>query len=186
MDFLAQLWVPIILSAAVAWVASAIFWMALPHHRHDFDPLPNEAEFMASIKTMNLAPGNYGFPDFSDKSKMNDPEMKRKWEEGPLGILNVWPKINMARNMVLTYVVYLIVSLLIGYLGWAALRPGASFAHAFQVLGTAGVLAYSFAFLPNGIWFNVKPRALLMHVIDGVILGLLTGLVFASLWPTGN
>jgi hypothetical protein len=53
----------------------------------------------------------------------------------------------------------------------------------FRVLGTAGVLAYCFAFLPNGIWFGAKPRAMAMNVIDGVAYGLVTGAVFAWLWP---
>lgn len=35
MDLL-SLWLPILLSAAVVWIVSAIVWMALPHHKQDF------------------------------------------------------------------------------------------------------------------------------------------------------
>lgn len=186
MEFLQHLWLPIIISAGVIWVASAVIWMAMPHHKNDFDTLSNEAEFINTIKGLNLKPGNYGFPNFCDKSKMNDPEMKKKFEEGPLGIINVWPpQKGMGMNMLLSFLVYLVVSLLIGYLGWEALGPNKSFGKVFQILGTAGVLSYSFAFIPNGIWFNQKRQALMMNILDGIILGLLTGLVFASLWPTG-
>jgi hypothetical protein len=186
MDFLAHLWLPILISAAIVWIASAVIWMALPHHAHDFDTMPNEAEFLSTLKSWSLRPGNYGFPNFGDKTKFSDPEKKKQWEEGPLGILNVWPpQKGMGANMVLSFLVYLVVSLLIGYLGWEALGPGHGFWKVFQILGTAGILAYSFAFLPNGIWFNQKRRALAMNMVDGIVLGLLTGLVFASLWPTG-
>src|SRR5215471_18048210 len=115
MAFLEHLWLPILLSAAAVWIASAVIWMFLPHHKDDFDKLPDEEGFIGSLRNFSLAPGNYGFPYCGDKSKMNDPEFKKKWEEGPLGLLNVWPKPNMARNMVLTFLVYLVVSSLIAY-----------------------------------------------------------------------
>jgi hypothetical protein len=185
MEFLAHLWLPILISAGVVWVASAVIWMAMPHHKDDFDTLPNETEFINTIKGWGIPPGNYGFPNFRD-CKRDDPEMKKKLEEGPLGILNVWPpQKGMGMNMMLSFLVYLIVSLLIGYLGWEALGPAKTFAKVFQIIGTAGVLSYSFAFIPSGIWFCQKRKALMMNVLDGIVLGLLTGLIFASLWPTG-
>ena len=53
----------------------------------------------------------------------------------------------------------------------------------FRFVGTAGVLAYSFAFIPNGIWFNATPAALVRSIVDGIVYGLATGLVFAFFWP---
>ncbi len=57
------------------------------------------------------------------------------------------------------------------------------FAKVMQVLGTAGILAYCFASLPNDIWFQKSGREVLMNLIDGVIFGLITGAVFGWLWP---
>jgi hypothetical protein len=96
----------------------------------------------------------------------------------------------MGRNMLLTLLVLFITSVLIAYLGWNALphgtalgeaRPG--FAKVMQVLGTAGVLAYCVAGLPNDIWFQRSAREIVMCLIDGIVFGLLTGAVFAWLWP---
>lgn len=204
MEFLTHLWLPIILSAAAVWVASAIVWMALPHHKDDFSRPPDEAALIAFIKSSSIPAGNYGFPHCEHRSQMKDPEFQKRMSEGPMGVLSVWPKMNMGRNMLLSFVVYLVVSILIAYVGWAALPHGitkfppnpapgsggvltgdrASFGHIMQVLGTVGVLAYSFAFLPNGIWFGQYKRALLMNMIDGVAYGLITGAVFAALWPS--
>ncbi len=39
---LASLWLPILLAAALVWVAGSIMWMVMPHHRSDFKALPDE------------------------------------------------------------------------------------------------------------------------------------------------
>ncbi|MFM9995239.1 MAG: hypothetical protein ACKVU4_05500 [Phycisphaerales bacterium] len=196
MDFLAHLWLPILLSAAAVWVAGAIVWMALPHHKGDFARLPDEDGFRAFVRTSAIPAGSYGFPDFGSHADANSPEGKKKFAEGPVGTIIVWGKISMGRNMLITFLVHLVVSALIGYVGWAALPhgpptlgpgggvAGSTFAHVFQVLGTVGVLAYSFAFIPNGVWFGQRSRAIVMCILDGVVYGLITGAVFAAMWPT--
>lgn len=189
MDFLTYLWLPILVSGAAVWIAGAIVWMALPHHKGDYGRLPDEDGFRAFVRSAGIPAGCYGFPDFGACADANSPEAKKKMEEGPVGTLIVWGKVSMGRNMLVTFLVNLVVSALIGYVGWAALShagpAGATFGHVFQVLGTVGVLAYSFAFIPNGVWFGQRPRAIVMCVIDGVAYGLITGAIFAALWPGG-
>jgi hypothetical protein len=185
MDMLIHLWLPIVASAAAVWMASAIAWTALPHHKGDHKRLPDEAGFTAALRPLKLAPGNYLFPYCEHNAQRKDPEFVKRFTEGPTGIISLWGpmNMNMGRNMGLSFLVYLVVSVLIGYLGAATLKPGADHAHVFQVLGTAGVLGYSFAFLPGGIWFGQYPRAMVMGVLDGIAYGLITGGVFALLWP---
>jgi len=183
MEILAQLWLPILVSAAAVWVASAAAWMALPHHKKDWKPMPDEAAFFRAFDSLNIPQGNYGFPYCGDKSRMKDPEVKRRMEAGQMGLLTVFGKMSMGRNMVITLLVYLAISLFVAYIGAAAVKPGASFTEAFQVLGTAGVLAYAFGHIPGAVWFGQYPRAILMCVLDGVVYGLITGAVFAGMWP---
>lgn len=181
---LPDLWIPILASAAAVWIASAVIWMALPHHRKDHLQLPDEEGFAAAAGPLNIPPGNYSFPYVCRHSDAASPEFKARWERGPRGQLSVWPaKISMGLNMALTFAVFLVVSVLIAYLGSITLKQGDGFMRVWQVLGTAGVLAYSFAFIPNGIWFRDRPRAIVMCVIDGIAYGLITGAVFAALWP---
>lgn len=182
MDLLAQLWMPVLLSALGVWMASALGWMLLGHHGKDWDALPDEARSMDTLRSMNLPAGSYGFPYMSHK-EAGTPEGKAKWERGPMGLLRIWKPANMGLNMIKTAVFFLIVSVLIAYLGSACLTKGAAFAKVFQVLGTAGVLAYSCAFIPGDIWFQAKPRSTIMGVLDGIAFGLITGAIFAWLWP---
>ena len=44
MDFLSPLWLPILLSGVGVWIASAIAWMAIGHHKKDRDAIPGGGE----------------------------------------------------------------------------------------------------------------------------------------------
>lgn len=197
MEFLTHLWLPILLSGAFVWIASAIAWMAVGHHKKDRDAVPGgrEQELMDTIERLKIGPGNYGFPDFCQHDALPRKErmeaLKALYDRRPQGLLRVWAPVNMGVNMALTFAFYLVTSVVIGYLGWAALPHGpgvgsvggASFGQVLRVLGTAGVLAYCFASFPNDLWFQKKRRAMAMDLLDGVVFGLITGAVFAWLWP---
>ena len=184
MSTLTIFWLPILLSAVAVWIASAVAWMFVGHHKGDHIELPDENAFVAAIKSLGIAPGNYGFPNCKDRAKMKDPEFKKKWEQGPMGMLSIWRLGSMGRSMALTFVVYLVISYVIAYLlGSSGLRHGEQFMTVFKVAGTAGILGYGFAFLPNQIWFQAYPRTIVACVVDGIVYGLITGAIFAGLWP---
>jgi hypothetical protein len=105
-------------------------------------------------------------------------------EEGPVGHLSVWPTpLTMGGKMVATFFVYLAVSTLIAYLTRVAIPGAASFSRVFQVAATAGILAYCFSFIPNAIWFGAYKRTIVATFIDGIVVGCLTGAIFAWRWP---
>jgi hypothetical protein len=202
MDFLTHLWLPILVSGVAVWIASAIGWMVTGHHKKDRDAIANEQEFMDTITRMNIRPGNYGFPDFCQHDKLPRKErmeaLKVLYDKHPQGLLRVWAPTNMGANMLLTFLFYLFTSAVIAYLGWAALPHSAAalpvtgagagecssmFWKVFQVLGTAGILAYCFATFPGDLWFQKKRRAMVTDWIDGIVFGLITGAVFAWFWP---
>src|SRR5262245_16007129 len=157
----ASLWLPILLAAVAVWFWAFLSWAVLPLHKRDFGKLPNEDGFLNSMKSMGIPQGAYGFPYCSDNKERNNPEFVAKWKSGPAGMLNVWnPNASMGMNMVLSFLVYLIVSAMIAYLAASAGMPrGAGFSRALQVIGTAGVLAYTFAALPQMIWFQANANA---------------------------
>jgi hypothetical protein len=182
---LGALWLPIIVAAVAVWFWAFLSWAILPVHKKDFGAVPDEEGFLAAIKQFNIPPGNYGFPYCADNKQRNDPAFTEKWKTGPAGLINIWvPNPNMGMNMLLSFVVYLIVSFFIAYIGWAtSMQRGLPFAKVFQVAGVAGILAYTFSFLPQMIWFQASKNAKVSGIIDGIVSGLLTGLVFAMLWP---
>lgn len=189
MDFLTNLWLPIVLSGVGVWIASFIAWMAIGHHKKDRDAIPDgrEQEFMGTITRLNIRPGNYGFPDFCQHDSLPRGErmeaLKALYDKHPQGLLRVWAPTNMGLNMLLTFLFYLVTSAAIAYLTWAALGRGASVGKVVQVAGTAGVLAYCFATFPHDVWFQKKRRAMAMDWIDGIVFGLITGAIFAWMWP---
>ena len=183
MTLLLPLWLPILISAGCVWILSAIAWTALPHHRQDFINLPDEDGFIEFIRRSGIRRGNYVFPDFRGREAMKSEKICKLIEEGPVGHLSVWPApVTMGGKLVATFFVYLVVSTLIGYLTRVALPGAAPFAKVFQISATAGVLAYCFSFIPNGIWFGSYTRTIVASVVDGIVFGCITGAIFAWFW----
>jgi len=184
MELLIPLWLPILLSAVVVWVVAAVVWMALPHHKQDFIALPDEDGFMDYLRRSGIEPGNYIFPDFRGREAMKSAKIEKALKEGPVGHLSVWQTpLTMGGKMVGTFIVYLVVSTLIAYLTRVALPGLAESARVFQIAATAGILAYSFSFIPNAIWFGSYKRTIVASVIDGIVYGCITGAIFAWFWP---
>lgn len=190
MAFLTHLWLPILVSGVCVWFASFAAWMVIGHHKKDRDAIPGggggERAFMDAVTRLGIRPGNYGFPDFCQHDALPRKErmeaLKTLYDRHPQGLLRVWGPMNMGANMVFTFLFYLVTSGVIGYLAWATLPPSAPFAKVFQVIGTAGILAYCFASFPNDLWFQKKWRAMAMDWIDGIVFGVITGAVFGWLW----
>lgn len=183
MQMFMSLWLAVILSGAAVWIASALGWMLVGHHGRDWDRLPEEPKVLDTLRNLGIPPGSYGFPYMASHKEANTPEGREKWAKGPLGTIRIWGPTNMGKNMALTALLFLVVSGLIGFQASLCLPRGAGFVKVFQVTGIAGVLAYSFAFIPGDLWFQAKLRATFMNVVDGIVFGLITGVVFATLWP---
>ena len=59
---LAALWLPIVLSAIIVFIASSIMHMVLPYHRSEYHALPDEERVLTTLRGLNLKPGRYLFP----------------------------------------------------------------------------------------------------------------------------
>lgn len=181
MSFLLSLWLPIVVSAVAVFFASYLAWMVLPHHKSDWTKLADEEKFLQFLRDSGVAPGNYMFPHCSGPEEMKSPEFKQKYEAGPRGNVSLWAEVpNMGLNMFWTFVCFLVVSFMLAYLASIALTPGDPFLRVFRFVGTAGIMAYSLAGIPNAIWFK---RKIVTDLMDGIAYGLLTGALFGLLWP---
>ena len=80
---LGALLLPIVMSALLVWIASAIAWTAAPHHKKDFGVIPDQDDFTFGFGGRNLSPGQYWFPYTRDQEEMQSPEMIAKMEKGP-------------------------------------------------------------------------------------------------------
>ncbi len=110
-----SLWLAIVLSSVLVWIASALIWMALPHHKTDFKGLPNEEAARQALSAQSLAPGQYDIPHCTSAKDMQQPEIMRKFNEGPVSMITILPNQPppMGKNLVLTVVFYLVVSTLV-------------------------------------------------------------------------
>ena len=181
MAFLNMLGLPILVTSAVVFVLSAMAWTVSPHHRGDFKTTQCEDSLLQFFRGAKIQPGRYMFP-FANGDPSKDPALMQKMEEGPVGTLTVFKGIDMRSNLIWTYVFFLVTSTLIAYLAWFAMdgHPDKSFMRVFRLVGTASILIYTCSAIPNDIWFK---RPTTTNVIDGVIYGLTTGLIFAAMWP---
>ena len=55
---LMSLWMPILLSAIVVFIASSIIHMVLGYHHSDYSRVPNEAAAQDGLRALNLTPGD--------------------------------------------------------------------------------------------------------------------------------
>lgn len=181
---LIDLWLPIGLSAVAVFFLSMIAWTAAPHHKRETMPMgEREAGLRDALTRLGVPPGSYFFP-YCDQAAMKTEEGKRRMTEGPWGRLQLYPKVpGMGGSLVGSLALYLVASVAIGYLGATTLPAGAEFSRVFQVLGTAGLMAYTVAVMPQIIWFDRSWKTFAAHLFDGVVYGLATAALFAWLWP---
>ena len=59
---LTALWLPIVLSAVVVFVASTVIHMVLGYHSTDWKRFPNEDGVLDALRQFNLPPGDYAGP----------------------------------------------------------------------------------------------------------------------------
>ena len=183
MEFLTQLWLPILLSTVVVFVAGSVMNMVMPHHRKDYTRLPDEEVVRQMIKAQNLSRAQYTFPFVQSKEDWNSPETRQKFKEGPVGFLLIGrPSSDMTRQLIQHAVYILCVSVIVAYVAHAALGAGAGYLTVFQVTGVVATLAYSAAMFSLSIWFHFPWANVLRHVFDGLVYGLLTAGFFGWLW----
>ncbi len=183
---LVDLWLPIVLSAVAVWIAAALSWMVMPHHKGDYKKLENEDGVMAAMKQLKIPPGVYFFPHMAGCTKEMDEAGKAKFKEGPHGLLQIWPPDmfgKMGRSMVLSFVFYVIVGVLISLQAVATLHRGEDWHQVFHMTALAGIMSYCLASIPHAIWFGTPLRTVFACLVDGIVFGLITAGIFVWLWP---
>jgi hypothetical protein len=182
---LGSLLVPIVLSAVLVFIASSIIHMVLKYHNKDYSPLPNEDAVRAAMRAGNPPSGQYIIPYCSDMKDMEKPEVKQKYIEGPVGVLNLMrpgvPK--MGTYLSQWFVFILVVSFFIAYIAAHSIPAGARYLEVFRVVGAVGFLAYAAGQLPAAIWMGKPWKVAWKEAFDGLVYGLVTAGTFGWLWP---
>ncbi len=181
---LAALWLPILLSAVIVFVASSIMHMVLPYHRSDYSQLPDEDKVLSTLRSANLKRGLYVFP-FCTHKDMKSPALIEKQKQGPVGFITIIPSgpPAMPKFLIQWFVFCLLIGFFVAYLTAHTVPFGAHYLAVFRVVGTAAFLAYGLGNLSNGIWKGQMWGNTIKEVIDGLVYALLTAGTFGWLWP---
>jgi hypothetical protein len=182
-----SLWLPVLVSAAAVWMASAIVWMALKHHKSDFSGLPSEDGVADAMRKLSLKPGQYLLPYCGDMSQMKDPAFVKKMENGPVAMISVRENgvQGMGKNLILYFGYCVFVSFMTAYVARHTLHAGMAKFDVFHLTGTVAIMAYALATIPESIWMWRPWPATLKTLADSIAYGLITGAIFAALWPKG-
>jgi hypothetical protein len=181
---LVELWMPILVSAVLVFIASSIIWMALPIHKHDYkDPGAHEESILTMLKSSGLGPGVYYVPWCAGKDK--DPAVQARMKSGPWALLTVLPSgPNMGKMLGLWFLHLVIVGIFVAYIASnAGLPRGAEYLAVFRITGATALLAHAAYALPMCIWHGQPWSQLPGRLFDGVVYALLTAGTFGWLWP---
>jgi hypothetical protein len=181
---LAALWLPILVSAVVVFIASSIMHTVLPYHRGDYRQLPDEDKLLVALRAAGLTRGLYIFP-FGTHKDMKTPAMQEKYKQGPVGMMTVFPvgPPAMPKFLAQWFGYCLIIAFFVAYLTGHTVGSGAQYLVVFRVAGTAAFMAYGLGQLSNAIWKGQTWGMTTKEVVDGLVYGLLTAGAFGWLWP---
>ncbi len=176
-----SLWLPIVVSAVVVFIAGSIIWMAMPWHRNDWSKTPDEERVRAALASTD--PGHYTVPNIADREQFKDPDVKQKLIDGPQAYITVIPsgEPQMGGKLLLMLLYNLLVAVFCAYVVSRSLSAGAEYLAVFRIAGTTAFLAYGMAYIQESIWFGRSWSMTAKNFLDALIYAVLTGGIFGWL-----
>lgn len=180
-----SLWLPVIVSAVVVFIASSAIHMALKYHKADIKPMPNDEAVRDAIARGTPAPGLYFTPYCADHQQMKEPAIKEKFAKGPVAVITIYRNgpPNMGKLLSQWFVFIALVSFVAAYVARHTLQPGADGLLVMRITGTVAFAGYAMSHFSDSIWKGQPWGNTWRAMIDGAIYALLTGLTFRLLWP---
>jgi len=182
--FVAQLWLPIVLSGVIVFFVSAAFWMIAPHHKLEWKKLPSQDGVLAALRANPAPPGQYAIPGMNSPADHKDPAWRAELDRGPAAYVTLRPggMPGMGPQMLKSLLSNIVISFFCAYLASHAVQPGASYLEVFRIVGTLGFMSYSFASIPDSVWFGRPWGSFYKQCFDALVYGCLMGGVFGWLW----
>lgn len=181
---LASLWLPILLSAVIVFVASSIIHMVLPWHKADYPKYANEAQVLDALRPLAIPPGDYLMPRPDSAADMKSAEYIEKRRRGPVLLMTVMPnETGMGKSLALWFVYLLVIAVFAGYIAGRALPTGTDYLQVFRFIGTSAFMGLTLALWQMSIWYRRAWRITITATVDGLIYALLMAGTFGWLWP---
>jgi hypothetical protein len=184
---LPALWLPIVLSTVMLFLASWLLHMIVGHHRNDLSKLPQEDAILDALRAARVAPGDYMAPHISSPAQMRDPQFLENKRRGPtvLLTLSAGGEFSMGKPLAQWFIYLLIVMLICAYLASRTLAVGAPYLGVFRVVGTVAFMGLALGQPHQSIWWQRRWSSTIKYMIDGLVYALLAAGVFGWLWPRG-
>ena len=182
---LMALWMPILLSAVLVFVASFIIHMVLPYHHGDMRKAPAEDQLLEALRKSGVSPGDYVIPRPESHAQMKTPEFMEKMKRGPVVFMTVMPGGSgaMGKSLVQWFSFCVVVGIFTAYVTGRALGPGTEYLRVFRLAGCTAFMGYALAIWQNSIWYKRAWSTTLKSSFDGLVYGLLSAGAFGWLWP---
>lgn len=182
---ISELWLAILLAAALCWVVSSLIHMLFKYHNADYSALPNEQEVAQALGANNPRPALYTMPYCKDMKAMGESEMQKKFAAGPVAMISVMPNGMPPMGKLLGQQIgfFIVGSILIAYLASISIATGADTTYVFRHVFVAAFLAYGWAQVPYSIWMGQPWSNCIRYLIDAVLYAAVTAGPFAWLWP---
>ncbi len=181
---LISLWLPILLSSVLVFIASSVIHMVFQYHKNDFKKLSDEDGVMDTLRTFNIPKGDYAIPYAGSSKAMQQSEFLEKVKKGPVAFLTVigngMP--SMTKSLIQWFVYILIVNFFAAYITSHALSADAHYLSVFRFIGATAFMGYSLALWQSVIWYHRSLSYAIKSTFDGLIYALLTAGVFGWLW----
>ncbi len=176
-----DLWLPILVSGVICFVASSVIWVVIKWHNSDYKQTEREEEVRTALK--GATPGFYVLPYCIDFNEMAKPEVRQKYDDGPIAYITVNPNgmPPMGRNMASMFIYFIVVSTLAAYMVSRTMVPDADYLAVFRIAGTVAFIANGIAVIPESVWFGRPWSMTIKNLVDALVYGLLTGGVFGWL-----
>jgi hypothetical protein len=177
-------WV-VLVTAVFVFISSSLIHMVFKWHNSDYGKLANEDTVRDVLRAGSPKPGQYVIPHCLDMKQMSSPEMQAKWIEGPVAFVQVkasgLPKMGpqLGQWFLLNVGVAAFVALALVSIPAASLN-----AHVvFHIAALVTLLSYGVGSISGGIWYAQTWSSVAKDLLDALIYALVSGAVFAWLWP---
>lgn len=180
-----SLWLAILASSVLVFIASSLIHMASPWHKSDYPRYSREGDILDALRPLALPPGDYFMPRPSSMAEMKAPEFVEKMNRGPIVLMTVFPNgvTPMGPTLGKWFVYLVVVSGFAAWVACTALPAGAPAGQVFRVVFGTAFAGYALALWQLSIWYRRALSITIKSTVDSVIYAALTAAVFVWLWP---
>lgn len=185
MSGMLSLWLPILVTAALVFIASSLIHMVFKWHNSDYKKLANEDEVRTAIRASSPVPGQYALPHCVDMKEMQGEAMMKKYTEGPIAFITVRKNgpPAMGATLALWFAFTVVIAAVVACVAHQVYGLQADPRKAGHLVGMMSFLAYAAGSVPLGIWMGKPWGSVAKDVLDGFIYGVISALTFMWLWP---